>query len=192
MSGGPPFDESLMPAEQPEEMRLIELDERHWEYARRRWPKASTEMQAYRMRQSIWVRFEHQKPHPEDPNRRRLGGPQPNSGRRVNKRLGEALLEEAQRRQKEVIDAAFAPLSEDNDDWVRHKAAMRLAEHEREERKMEIIEDDYARRTDDDIRKEAAAVFLEMLASGEISLEDLSAGTVDGDAEEVEQAQIAS
>lgn len=168
-----PFDETLMPAEQPASLAQIELTERHLAYAQQRWPDASEKMQQYRMRQAIWVRFEHAKPHPEDPNRKKLGGPQPNSGRRVQKRIGEALVEAAQMRQKEIVDAAFAPLEPGNDAMTRHKAAMNLARHEREERAMDIVEDEYARKTQEDITREAAEVFAQMIRDGELSLEDI-------------------
>ena len=151
-------------------------------------------MQQYRVRQVMWAIFEHDKPHPEDPNRRRLGGVQPRSGpKTAAKQLGKNLVERAQNRFKEIEDAAFAPLHPSNDPMDRHKAAMNLAKLEREERQMEIIEDDYARKTEDEVRGEAALLLLGMVKKGQINLADL---VPDDDeiveAEVVQQPQIGS
>lgn len=188
MADPAPFDESLMPAEEPAALAEIVLDERHLAYARKRWPDASERMQHYRVRQAIWIRFQTAKPHPDDPTRRKVGGVQPGGGRRVTKQVGAALVEAAQARQKEVIDAAFAPLSNGNDPMDRHKAAMNIAKLEREERAMEIVEDEYARKTNEDVLKEAAAIFVEMVRNGELSLDDIA----DADVVDDDQRQIAS
>lgn len=187
----PEFDESLMPAEQPAELALIQLDERHMEYARARWPDASERMQQYRVRQTIWVRFEHRKPHPDDPTRRRLGGPQPNSGRRVTKAIGAAIVEHFEGRQKEVLDAIAAPLDPNSgaSAMERHKAGMNIAKHAREERAMEIVEDEYARKTDDDVALEFAREMAQMVRSGELSLQDIQR-MADAEGEVVEEQSV--
>lgn len=179
----PEFDESLLPEEDPPTFQDIVIDERHRRYAAQRWPSESLKMQEVRVKQAIWARVRHRQPHPDDPNRRLLGGPQPNSGPKVTKRTGQAIVEEAQKRQKEITDAVFAPLAESNDPMIRHKAAMNIAKHERDERAMDITEDEYARKTTDEIRREAAQMFAQMVRSGELSLEDI----VDIPPEDVEE-----
>lgn len=169
----PEFDESLMPETEPASLGEIVLDDRHLRFAVARWPSETPRMQKYRVRQAIWARIQHRKPHPDDPGRRLLGGPQPGSGPKMRRRTGQALVEEAQKRQKEVIDAAFAPLAEDVDPMQRHKAAMNIVRNEREERVLDIAEDEYARKTTDEIRREAAQVLADMVRDGEIKIEEI-------------------
>lgn len=169
-----PFDESLMPAEMPGALADIQLDDRHLQYAATRWPDASESMRRYRVRQAIWAKFKHAQPHPDDPSRRLLGGAQPGSGPKPKLRLGAALVEAAQERQREVIDAAMSALRPGVDPAVRHKAAMNLAKHEQNERSLEIVEDDYARRTDADIKKDFASRLATMIRDGELSMDDIN------------------
>lgn len=189
-----PFDESLMPATEPEKLGDIVLDERHLAYAAQRWSDKSASMQRYRMRQAIWARIQHSKPHPDDPTRSRLGGVQPGSGRKPTLRLGQAMVEAAQNRQREIVDAAFSALKPGLDEGLRHKAAMNIARLEREERQLEIVEDEYSRRTDDDVKRDFASRLADMIRKGDLSMDDIQdlakAKQDVTDAEVVEPAQI--
>lgn len=173
------FNEELMPAEQPASMSEIVLDQRHMEYAAKRWPDASIKQRENFVRKSIWVRFEHRKPHPDDPGRRALGGPQPNSGRRPRKALGTAIVEHFEGRTTEILNAIAAPLSKDSNatDMERHKAGMNIAKHAREEEREKREADDYARKTDDEVRREFAAHLANMVRTGELSVEDIFEGS---------------
>lgn len=175
---GPEFDESLMPAEEPAELAGIELTEAHMVFARRKWPEASEKMQAYRMRQSIWVRFQNRKPHPEDPGRKLLGGAQPGSGRK-RAPIGRAIVEHFEARTKEVLDAIAAPLDPHSDatSMERHRAGMNIAKHAREEQKEQREADDYARKTDDEVKLEFARMLADMVRNGELSADDIIEGT---------------
>ncbi|MBA2724711.1 MAG: hypothetical protein H0U53_01870 [Actinobacteria bacterium] len=170
-----PFDMELMPPVEPPSLNEVVLDERHLAYARLRWPDAAPKSQIYWCKQVIWAHFQKDKPHPDDPTgqRKKFGGRQPGGGAHVNKRAGIALVEAAQGRQKELIDAAFAPIGPRNDPMDRHRAAMNIYKQEREERAMEIVEDEYARKTNEEVTREAAALFAEMFRNGEISLSDI-------------------
>lgn len=186
----PEFDEAWMPAEEPATIADIALTVPLLNYARRRWPDASEKMQHYRVRQAIWAKFKHRQEHPDGSGRKLLGGPQPGSGRKPTKAIGAALVEAAEQRHKEIVDAAFSALSPDNDPAVRHKAAMNIAKHAREEAREAREADDYARKTDDEIRRETARMFAEMIANGELSVDDI----IDGTASEIvdDQKQLAS
>lgn len=177
-----------MPAEEPSALAEIVLSSQLLDYARRRWPDASARMQQYRVRQAIWAKIQHRKEHPDGTGRRLLGGSQPGSGRKPTKAIGTALVEAAESRQKEIIDAAFAPLSPENDNlFERHKAAMNIAKHAREEAREAREADDYARKTDDEIRRETARMFAEMIRSGELSVDDIIDGTAVELADDVKQ-----
>lgn len=188
----PPFDESLMPAHEPAALGDIALTEQHMAYAAERWPDVTEKMQAYRIRQAIWARFQISKPHPDDPTRRLLGGPQPNSGPKAKKAIGAAIVEEFEGRQREVLDAIAAPLDSDSGatPMERHKAGMNIAKHAREEQREQREADLYARLTEDEVRRSYAKMIADAVKSGEISMEDIFEGT----ATEVpaEQRQIAS
>lgn len=184
----PYWDDSLMPQDAPEALGEIELTEAHLSYGEKRWPDASDSMRRYRVRQVIWVRLQHQQPHPDDPNRKLLGGPQPNSGRKTaNKEIGRALVEAAQSRQKEVVDAAFSALDPREDASLRHKAAMNLAKHERDMAKEEREADLYARMTDAEVRRGFAEMLADMVRNGDLSIEDIG-DIIDGTAEEIQPA----
>lgn len=199
------FDRSLMPSEQPDGMLDIELTEPLMDYARRRWVDKSEAQRAYYVRKMVWQIWETQKPHPDDPGRRKFGGAQPKSGPSREKRaIGRAIVEHFEGRQKEVLDAIGAPLSPNSGATVmeRHRAGMAIATHAREESKEQREADAFARLTDDEIRLAAAQEFVGMLRAGDVTLDQLERmlkGEPDADeaididdADVVEQEQIAS
>lgn len=189
-----PFDEALMPAEKPATVSDIELDVRHWEYARERWPDVSESMQAWRMRQCIWARFKHAEPATDDPNRRAFGGPQPRSGR-PKKSIGEAIVEHFQSRTREVINAIAAPLDKDSGATAmeRHKAGMNIAKHEREVAREQREADLFARLTEAEVRENAALELIKMIEDGDVKMEELQAllqgETITVEAEDITEAQ---
>lgn len=188
----PEFDESMMPVDEPEKITDIELDERHLVYGQLRWPDKSERMQAYNVRRVIWAKFLHRRTHPDDPDRKMLGGPQPGAGRKPTKALGAAIVEAAESRRKEIEDAVFSPLARGNDPIDRHKAAMNILKHAREERREDREADEYARKTDEEARREFAQMLAEMIRNGDLSEEDLK-NVVDSTAVEIpENRQLAS
>lgn len=173
-----------LPPEPPKYEDIVLTPEQEAE-ARERWPDYSPARAYQYMRLSVLAHLKKQYVDPTT-GRALFGGPQPNSGRKATKRIGAALVEAAQGRQKEVIDAAFAPLAEGNDPMDRHKAALNLARHEQKEREMDIVEDEYARKTDADVRRDFARVVAEMVRSGQLSPEDL----FEGSAELIDERQL--
>lgn len=188
--GVPALDDSLIPDEEPSSLSEIQLTEAHMRYAMQRWPDVTPKMRQYRMRQAIWAKFQHMKPHPDDPGRKMLGGPQPNSGRKPVKAIGTAIVEHFEARQKEVLDAIGSALDPTVDPAIRHKAGMNIAKHAREEAREQRDADEYARSTDDDIRRQFAKMLADAVAAGEITVEDI----IEGSATEIldESRQIAS
>lgn len=139
--------------------------------AAERWPDASKKKQIVNMKHSIVATLRHKIVADDGTGRRVFGGPQPGSGR--PKRLDETLVAAAESRQKEIIDAAFAPLSPGNPAMDRHRAAMNLAREAREVREQERRDDELDGASKDDLIKGATAVIAELLRSGEISVDDL-------------------
>lgn len=171
-----PLPDELVPDEAPASLSDIALDDAHMAYARERWPDKSESMQAYNVRRSIWGKLRSRQRHPDDPNRSVFGGPQPRSGPKTpNKAIGQALVEHVESRQKEVLDAAMAPLDPASGATAmeRHKAALGLAKHAREEAREKRDADAFARLTDDEVRKSAAEEIVGMLLNEEISMDDL-------------------
>lgn len=85
---------------------------------------------------------------------------------------------------KEVRDAAMSVLDPKVDPVHRHKGAMNIAKLEQKEREMAIVEDEYARKTAEEVHADATALFVEMIRSGELTLEDIvdsTASDVDPD-----------
>lgn len=168
--------EELMPASQPPTFKDIEITPELHAYALDRWPDVSDSMRAFRVRQTIWTRFMAMLPHPDDPSRRKVGGAQPGSGGRT-KRIGTTLMEAVRERQDEIVNAAFSAIDDKNDPGLRHKAAMNLAKLEREERMLEMAEDEHARKSAEELQREAAAMIAEMVRKGDVNLNDIIQGS---------------
>lgn len=189
--------EDQLPAELPTEPPKyadITLTPEQEREAYEQYPEDSPAKALHRKRLSILATLRHQYVDPST-GRHAFGGAQPNAGRKPTKRIGEALVEAAQGRHKEVVDAAFSALQPGNDAMVRHRAAMNIARHEREERAMDMAEDEFARKTEDEVRGDATKLLAKMVREGRLSVEDiLSSSKVDAeaDAEEIDDAQIAS
>lgn len=147
--------------------------------AAQRWPQFSAARQAQYMRMSILAHIKHQQVVDPETGRRAFGGPQPGGGPHKNKRIGQALLDEAQSRHREIINAAFAPLGPGNTPMDRHKAAMNIARHELLERQQEIIDDEYARKSDDEIRVEAAKLLASMIRAGQLDKDIINGSATD-------------
>lgn len=141
------------------------------------------------VRRVLWAHYLHSQSHTEDPGRAMFGGPQPGSGNTKNRSIGSAIVEHFEGRTKEILDAMAAPLGPGNDVMDRHKAAMNIAKHAREEAKEAREADQYDRMTDDEVRREFAAMLAKAVRDGEISIEQI----IEGSAVEItDQAQIAS
>jgi hypothetical protein len=159
--------------------------------ADRRWPDDEEKKRYLRMRQSVLARLKHSIVADPKTGRRLFGGPQPsNGGGYKMKTLGATLVHAVQDRQQEIVDAAFSPLARGNDPMDRHRAAMNLAKFEHEQRQQEILEDEYERKSAEEIKSEAVEMFLEMIRSGDLSLDDLEGREV-VDAELVEDTEAA-
>lgn len=177
-----------LPADPPK-YADIELTSEQIEEARKRYPDASEAKAIHFMKLSVLANF---KKHYTTPDGRRLfGGAQPNAGRKATKRIGEAIVEAAQGRHKEVVDAAFSALDSKEDASLRHKAAMNIARHEREERVLDMQEDEFARKTEDEVRSDAAKLLTALVQDGKISLDDIIKGQkvdAETDGEEITEA----
>lgn len=152
------------------------------EAARAEWPDKKPTQQAAFMKMRILAKLRHEIVADPVTGRRAFGGVQPGSGTPKKKRLDEQLVEAADRRVQEIIDAAFAPLSPDNKDlFARHKAAMNISKEAREIRKLELAEDDLERADNVEVKNLAVGVIADLIRSGELKLEDLSASIIDAD-----------
>jgi hypothetical protein len=191
-------DNDQLPAELPTEPPKyadIVLDEGQIAEARRDYPDVSEGKAIHYKKLSILAKMRHAYVDPST-GRHFFGGPQPNSGRKSTKRIGEALVEAAQGRHKEIVDAAFAPIAKDSgaDPIQRHKAALNLAKLEREERALDMAEDEFVRKTEDEVRSDATKVLAKMVATGKLSLEDIVRSQridADAEAEEIPEADVA-
>jgi len=139
--------------------RVVELTERE---------------QISRMKTRILTKLRHEVVVDPVTGQRAFGGVQRGNGTIKKKRLDEQLVEAADRRQQEISDAFFAPLSPDNPAMDRHKAALNISREAREIRKLELAEDDLERASDDEVRREAAKVIAEMFRNGELKPDDLA------------------
>lgn len=133
-----------------------------------RWPDASPLMRLHWKKQSILATLRHQIVADPETGQRLFGGVQPNSGRK--KRMDEKLVDACDSRQKEIIDAAFAPLGPGNPAMDRHRAAMNLTREAREVREQERKDDELDRSSKEDLIAEAAPIIAQMIRDGSISL----------------------
>lgn len=181
-----------LPKEPPKYADIVLTPEQERE-AREQYPDVSEKQAIHRKKLSVLATLKHQYVDPTT-GRAVFGGPQPNSGRKATKRIGEALVEAAQGRHKEIVDAAFAPISQGNDPMERHKAAMNIVKHEREQAKLDMAEDEFARKSEDEVRGDAVNLFVKMVMNGDLSLADIAAAanknSAEGSAEEMTDADV--
>lgn len=183
---------ATLPSEPPK-YADIELTPTQLEEARAEYPELSDKARIHRKKLSVLAKLKHQYVDPAT-GRAAFGGPQPNSGRRATKRIGEAIVEAAQSRHKEVVDAVFAPIDANSgaDPMQRHKAGMNIAKHEREERLLDMAEDEFARKTEDEVRNDAATLLAKLVMSGKLSMDDIKKGQekpIDVESEDITDAE---
>lgn len=82
----------------------------------------------------------HAEPHPDDPNRRRFGGPQPNSGR-AKKQRASARIADAAAQHADLIVKAYKRATESPDERVAVMAAEKWVAAERAEVQLQLDED---------------------------------------------------
>ena len=117
----------------------------------------------------------HEQPHPEDPTRRRFGGPQPGSGRPKKPRPSELAAEAAHRHWDKLEEALLAGVEHGSGE-ARARAAERWlrltvqdAAVELRARAEDRADDRFSAMTDDEVRREFASMLGEMVRTGELS-----------------------
>lgn len=170
----------------------VVLTAEEMEEAKERWPDATPKNQIHYMRMKIWGQWRHSIIIDEKTGRRAFGGPQPRYRDKEKRRIDEQIVEAADDRSGEIIDAVFSALDSRNSDEVRHKAGVNIAKLAIETKRVQIKEDALERASAADLKIEAAKAIVEMLKRGELDMSDIE-GLVDGTAEEIEAPrQIAS
>ncbi len=140
--------------------------------AAERWPDVSEKMRLHYMRQSILAKLRHQFAAQDGTGRRIFGGPQPGAGRK-KAALGNSLVDEAANRQREIMDAVFAPLSPNGNTAIdRHKAAINIIREVRKDREVDMRADELERASREDLIKQTSEILAEMVRNGDISLDD--------------------
>jgi hypothetical protein len=165
----------------------IELTAEQIDEAAKRWPELSEAEQHRRMTLSVLAHQRHQQIADPATGRRVFGGPQPGSGRRSKKRAAEAIAELAQgNRQKEVIDALFSGLDQGNSASVRAATAKKIIDIEREERELQLKEDEFDGQSKDELKGMLAKGLVRMISNGELSVQDLMQAASESDKAESE------
>jgi hypothetical protein len=182
-----PSGDSDLP-EKPPAYADIVLTKEHEQEMRASWPDKTEAAQRHNMKMRIRVQAMHRIK--RNDGTRYFGGPQPNSGPKKTRRVGQAVLEAAESRTKEITDAIFAPLSKGSDatDMERHKAGMGIAKLSREEEQLQMQLDEFARKTNEEVLQAGVDVVMKLIKGGKIDLDSLKAqvddNTVDGTIEE--------
>jgi hypothetical protein len=147
----------------------IELTPEQIEQARERWPDLDETEQKRRMTLSLRAKAKHDEIVDPETGRRAFGGPQPGSGRKPKKRVAEKIAELAQgERQKEVIDALFSGLHQDNSPAIRAATAAKIIGVEHQERELQLKEDEFQGMPKDELKRLVAAGFMRMIERGEM------------------------
>lgn len=165
-NGVPRYEDIVLTAEQVDEARAT-------------WPDAAPGHQLHWMKSRILVKLRHEVVVDPMTGRRAFGGPQPGS---KPKRIDESIVEAADNRRQELIDAAFAPINGGAGvtPMDRHRAALNIAREAREVRAMEMQEDELAKASGEDLEREVAKLLLEQIRSGKLDLASIS-GFADAD-----------
>jgi hypothetical protein len=82
----------------------------------------------------------HNEPHPDDPTRRRLGGAQPNSGPRRQKRATEVAAERIARKGNLMADAVISAMGNDQPMTIRLQGVRMAKEIEHDEVRLQLQE----------------------------------------------------
>lgn len=147
--------------------------------AAERWPDASEALRRHWKKQSILATLRHRVVVDPATGRRSFGGVQPNTGKK--RAMGDSLVEVAEERRSEIMDALFAPLDpKGNTPMERHKAAATIIREVRKDREVDLREDELARASREDLEREGASILADMIRSGQITIND------DGDVVEAE------
>jgi hypothetical protein len=160
----PKYSDVILSPEQIKEAQEI------WPDAKGKTPEAKLALQIRNMRMRILNQMRHQIILPD--GRRAFGGAQ-DTRPKHKKRIDESLIEAADNRVQEIIDAAFSALDSKLSPEIRHKAAMNIAKEAREVRKQQVIEDEIARASGEDLTLMAAEILAERIQAGELSIEDI-------------------
>ena len=116
----------------------------------------------------------HAQPHPDDPNRRRFGGAQPNSGPRRQKRASEVAAERIARHGNLVADVFISAMQPGKPDAIRMQAARSAVEIEHKERELQLKEDrELDGRSDSELIGMLVQGALKLAASGAVKMDDV-------------------
>jgi len=138
--------------------------------AQQRWPDETENQQRHYMRKSILAKLRHSVVLDPSTGRRAFGGAQPGSGRK--RELGNSLVDTAERRQDEIMNAIFSALDDKLPPEVRHKAGINIVREVRKDREADMREDALDTAAKEDLVSEAAKILAAMVRSGEIDLSD--------------------
>lgn len=167
----------------------IVLTAEQMDAAKVEWPDAHPNHQIHYMKSRILAKMRHECVIDPVTGRRFFGGPQ--GGGRKNKRIDESIVEAADTRRQELIDAAFAPINGGVGvtPMDRHRAALNIAKEAREVRAMEMAEDDLSKASGEDLQREVAKLLLEQIREGKLDVSSLS-GIVDANVVESSAAEV--
>lgn len=140
------------------------------EESRERWPDVPESQQLHNMRMSVWAKLRYQIEADPSTGRRVFGGAQPGGGRK--RELGNSLVETAERRQDEVMNAIFSALDEKLPAADRHKAGINIVREVRKDREADMREDAIDAASREDLLAEAVKILAGMVRSGEVDLSD--------------------
>lgn len=160
----------------------IELTPEQLDEAKERWPELDAAEQAKRMKLSVIAKARHAQIADPLTGRRVFGGPQPGSGRKSKKRAAEAIAELAQgTRQKEVIDGLFSGLDKNNSAAVRVSTAVKIVAIERDERELQLKEDEFDGQPKEELKAIVLKGMLRMLQRGDLSMADIAKAAMEDD-----------
>jgi hypothetical protein len=163
----------------------IELTPEQIAEAAERWPEHPEAEQRRRMNLSLIAKARHAQVADPTTGRRVFGGVQPGSGRKSKKRAAEAIAELAQgTRQKEVIDALFSGLDKGNSAAVRVATANKIVAIEREERELQLKEDEFDGQPKEELKGIVLKGLMRMVKQGDLSMSDIAKAAMEEDAEQ--------
>lgn len=151
--------------------------------AQETWPDRTEREQERNMKMRVLNQMRHEIIVDPATGRRAFGGAQ-DTRPKAKKRVDESLVEAADARVQEIVDAAFSALDPRNSPEVRHKAAMNITKEAREVRKHQIEEDELERSSNDEVKLEAARLLADMMRKGELKPADFD--LTDADVVEVD------
>jgi hypothetical protein len=106
--------------------------------------------------------------------RRAFGGPQLNTAGKAKKRADESLVEAADNRIDELIDAAFSSVSPDNSNEVRHKSAMNIIKVAQDLKKIQMTEEELDKASGEQLENLAAEILAQAVRDGKLTTADFN------------------